>query len=281
MKRTAVLVAVAFLAGPAVWAQGIVDPVVSGDTLTARIELPSGLGADLTIAFERSVGLTADAVGLSALTINPLDPALLSRLLDSLVSIPAGFPVLLRVEPPATGGLSFSGIVGVSIHTHNLPYVANCPLRLFKASLGGPFQDVTEEMGMGSYRVRGSSGGFSEFLIVVDLRPINGVINGKFNHLEALLTEHQTLIAPAVHADLVAQLAAARAAFSSGSLVTAIQGMEAFAANVKAHSGTEIPDVWRSAGDLTNVAGALRAGAGTLRFSLVLKSNSGGLLGIL
>jgi hypothetical protein len=279
MKRTALLLAVVlFLAVPALRAQGIVDPVVSGDTLTARIVLPGGLGADLTIAFERSVGLTPDALGLSAFTIDPLDPALLSRLVSPLISIPTGFPVLLRVEPPPTGGLSFSGIVAVSLHTHNLPYVADSPLRLFKASLGGPFEDVTQDMGMGSYRVSGHSGGFSEFLIAADLRSVNSVINAKFDRLEALLDEHEELIATEVHQDLVNRLAAARAAYASGALVTAVQGVEGFAETVKAHSGADIPDVWRSAGDLTNVAGTLRAAAATLRFSLVLESNSSGTL---
>ena len=36
------------------------------------------------------------------------------------------------------------------------------------------------------------------------------------------------------------------------------------------HSGSDIPEVWRAARDLDNVAGYLRAGADTLRFSLNL-----------
>jgi len=277
MNRTAALFGLLLLAAPAVWAQGIVDPGVTGDTLTAGIELPGGLTADLTIAFEESVGLTPDAAGLSAEVVNLLDPSILSRLPAS-VSIPSAFPVLLKVEPPSTGGLSFSGVASVSLHTHLLPFVANSPLRLFKATGGGTFADITEEMGAGSYRARGSSGGFSEFLILVDLRAINTVINGKFNKLEGLLTANQAAIPPAVYSDLSSQLAAARSAYTSGSLVTAISQVESFAATVRAHSGAEIPDVWRSARDLDNVAGTLRAASGTLRFSLLLKSNTGGSL---
>jgi hypothetical protein len=37
------------------------------------------------------------------------------------------------------------------------------------------------------------------------------------------------------------------------------------------HSGTAIPDVWRSSRDLVNAAGELRAAARTLRFSLSLQ----------
>ena len=278
MKRTAVLFLFAFsclVAAPALRAQGIVDPVVSGDTLTARIDLPGGIGADLTIAFERAVGLTPDALGLSARLVDLTDPAIVSRL-TSGISIPAGFPVLLAIEPPATGGLSFSGIAAVGLHTHNLTFTADTPLRLFKSSDGGPFEDVTETMGMGSYRARGTSPGFSEWLIVADVRPLNSVIAGKFNRLQGLLAEHEAAIQPAVHADLVDRVAAARASYQAGELVTAIQQVEGFAAAVQAHSGGEIPDVWRSARDLTNVAGALRAAAGTLRFSINLKSNTAG-----
>lgn len=273
MIRKAVLFAVALLVAPALWAQGIVDPVVTGDTLTAGIALPGGIGADLTVAFENVVGLTPDAVGLSVRLTSLTD---LLGLLGLSLSLPGAFPVLLAIEPPASGGLSFSGTVSVSLHTHNLPFVANSPLRLFKSSGGLKFEDVTEETGMGSYRVRGTSGGFSLFLILVDLRPIDTVITKKFDQLAALLDQHEAQIAPAVLTQLDDQLAAARDAYRRRSYVTAIQRTEAFAAYVAAHSGAEIPNVWRSTGDLTNVAGALRAAAGTLRFSLTLKSNSGG-----
>lgn len=275
MKRTAVALAFAFLAVPAVHAQGIVDPSVSGDTLTARIELAGGIGADLTIAFERAVGLTPAALGLSAVLVSPTDSALLSRLPQANVSIPGAFPVLLTIEPPATGGLSFSGLASVSLHTHNLPFAPDTPLRLFRATGGGRFEDVTETMGMGSYRVRGSSGGFSQWLIVADVRQINSVIGKKFDRLEDLLATHEGQIAPAVYSDLADHLVAARAAHDANALVAAAQEVEAFAAAVQEHSGG-IPDVWRSAGDLVNVAGVLRAAASTLRFSLNLKSNSGG-----
>ncbi len=278
MKRTAVLFSFAFLclvAAPALRAQGIVNPVVSGDTLTAQIALPGGIGADLTITFERAVGLTPDALGLSARLVSLPDLSILSRLTSGL-SIPIGFPVLLSIEPPATGGLSFSGIAAVGFHTHNLNFTANTPLRLFKSSDGGPFEDVTETMGMGSYRARGTSPGFSQWLIVADIRPLNSVIAGKFNRLQGLLAEHEAAIPAEIHTDLVDQLASARASYQAGALVTAIQKVEGFAATVQAHSGSEIPDVWRSARDLTNVAGALRAAAGTLRFSINLKSNGGG-----
>src|SRR4029079_17079642 len=133
-----------------------------------------------------------------------------------------------------------------------------CPLRLFKAPLDGRFVDVTEYMGMGSYRVRGSTGGFSEFLIVADLRSVDRVIGEKFDRLERTLTDNGALIAAPVLAELADLLRAARASYASGATLAAIANVEAFVADVQHHSGTDIPDVWRSARDIVNVAGLLR-----------------------
>lgn len=257
-------------------AQGIVDPVVQGNELRAGISLPGGLGADLTISFEQVVGLSVANLGLSAEVVSLTDPDLLSRL--RLSSIPAGFPVLLRIEPPAEGGLSFSGVVSIDVHTHNLAFLPNCPLRLFAASAGGPFQDITVSMGMGSYRARGRKGDFSEFLILVDLRSVNRAIAEKLDRLDRTLAENEARIAPPVYAELHGLAAEIRAAHAAGRTMEAIGKVETFLAAVRSHSGSAIPDVWRSARDLVNVAGRLRAAGETLRFSLSLKSNNRGLL---
>jgi uncharacterized protein DUF6689 len=257
---------------PAV-AQGIVNVVVEGNELRAGISLPGGLAADLTIGFEQVVGLTPENVGLSASLVSPTDPALLTRLTQA--SIPVGFPVLIRIEPPADGGLSFSGVVSVSLHTHNLLFVPNTPLRLFSSHLGGPFQDITESMGMGSYRARGRTGDFSEFLIVADLRSLNTAIQSKLNRLDQLLDENTASIDGAVLAELTALAADIRAACAAGRTQDAITKTEAFLDMVKRNSGSAIPNVWRSSRDLVNVAGRLRAAGETLRFSLSLKSNLG------
>lgn len=257
-------------------AQGIVSPTVTDNQVSVAVQLPGGFGADLKIIFERAVGLNLANLGLTASVVNPLDLSLLGRLpVLGGASIPALFPVLLRIEPPAAGGLSFSGIVAVELHTHNLQFGANCPLRLFAATGGGRFEDITESMGMGSYRVRGTKGGFSEFLILVELRPVNRVILQKFNRLESLLDQNAAAIPEPTLTELTDLLQAARTAYSGGQILGAIQKVEAFSAKLQQHSGSAIPDVWRSAGDLVNVAGLLRAGAGTLRFSLNLKSNQG------
>jgi hypothetical protein len=259
-----------FLSVSAASAQGLANLSISGNQVTAGIDLP-GVSADLTLSFEQAVGLTAANLAMSAQSIDRGDLNLLSRLpAGGLVTIPAAFPVLVRVQPPASGGLSFSGVYTFGLHVHNLELTANCPLRLFSAAAGGPFQDITTDMGTGSYRVRGTKGGFSEFLIVADVRPLATVISQKFDAVGSLLAASSGAIAAALLDNLNQQISAARALFQSGANVDAAKAVDGFAATVQSNSGAAIPDVWRASGDLSNVAGQLRAAAGTLRFSLGL-----------
>jgi hypothetical protein len=259
-----------FLSVSAASAQGLANLSISGNQVTAGIDLP-GVSADLTLSFEQAVGLTAANLAMSAQSIDPGDLNLLSRLpAGGLVTIPAAFPVLVRVQPPASGGLSFSGVYTFGLHVHNLELTANCPLRLFSAAAGGPFQDITTDMGTGSYRVRGTKGGFSEFLIVADVRPLATVISQKFDAVGSLLAASSGAIPAALLDNLNQQISAARALFQSGANVDAAKAVDGFAATVQSNSGAAIPDVWRASGDLSNVAGQLRAAAGTLRFSLGL-----------
>ena len=249
---------------------GIVQPLVNGNQVTAGISLPGGLTADLTITFEQVQGLSVQNLGLSAQVINPLDPNLLSRL-GGIAQIPTLFPVLLRIEPPASGGLTFHGLVSIELHTHNLLYVPSTPLRLFAAPLGGPFRDITVYNGSGSYRCRGTKGDFSEFLIVADLRSIDTVIDGKLNRLEQTLNDNAGAITPSVLSTLTTILGEIRSSWAARDIPRAVAADEVFLDTVQSHSGTDIPDVWQAGGALINTAGRLRAAAATLRFSLALK----------
>jgi uncharacterized protein DUF6689 len=216
--------------------------------------------------------LNANALGLSVTTVNPKDLSFLSRF-PSGVSIPSGFPVVLKVEPTASSALAFEGVYKLSLHTHNLTLGANSPLRLYRSSGGAPFGDMTGFLQAGSVRAGGSGPGFSEFVIAADVRNVDSVINGKFDALANQLSANAAAMSEAVAADLQQRLNQARAAFNTGALVAAIDGITAFGDEVKRQSGAVIPNVWRANGGPTNVAGLLRAGADTLKFSLVFKSN--------
>ena len=254
-------------------AEGILNVVVDGNELRAEISLLGGIGADLTLTFEEVVGLTEANAGLDAFLVSPLDTGLLARLTQAV--IPAAFPVLLRIEPPAGGGLSFSGPVTITLHTHNLPYLPGTLLRIYGAELGETFEDITSYVGSGSYRCRGRKGSFSEFLILVDLRPLSLTLREKLERLDVTLEENEAIIDPAVHSQLTTLAAQIRSAYEAGNKNLAITRTNQFLALVVAHSGSAIPNVWRSSRDLTNAAGLLRAAGETLRFSLGLKSNLG------
>jgi hypothetical protein len=137
-------------------------------------------------------------------------------------------------------------------------------LRLFKAQLGGPFRDITESVQPGSVRTRGTTPGWSQFLILVDLRPTDTVIAEKFSYLQNQLN----LLSPGEAAPLQAFLANAQVAVADGRYDDAVVAMDSFSARVSSRAGTNIPDMWRSARDVTNSAGELLAGANTLVFSI-------------
>ena len=128
-------------------------------------------------------------------------------------------------------------------------------------------------MGTGSYRVGASKGGFSQFLIVTDLRPVRTVINAKFGDLQEVLDLNATEIEASVLSTLQGHLDAAWSWYSAGDVLSARAELEDFIDVVKANSGGNIPSTWRSAGDLVNVAGLLRERASTLRFSLSLSAS--------
>lgn len=256
-------------------AQTVLTPKISGNELTAKITLGLGIEADLTITFEQVVGLNPAALSLSATLLDPTDPALLARLPEGgAVSVPVSFPVLVRIEPTASSALSFSGVSRISLHTHNLTLGANSPLRLFKApQSSGPFRDMTGFLAIGSVRAGGGTDAYSDFLIVADARPVDTVIVGKFDALQAALTAHAASMPPAVLQDLQGRLSNARGLYEAGSLSAAITAITAFGDEVKRQSGTAIPDVYRANSSLINVAGLLRSAADTLKFSLSVSSS--------
>jgi hypothetical protein len=254
------------------FAQTALVPTISGNELTARIDLAGGVAADLSIKFENVVGLNPGALALTATIVNPSDLGLLSRL-GTGVSVPTGFPVVVRIEPTASSALAFEGVYNLSLYTHNLTLGANSPLRLYRAPAGGNFQDMTGYLQAGSVRAGGSGPGFSEFLIAADTRNVDSVIVGKFDALQGHLSANASAISPGVASDLQQRLNQARAAYNTGALPAAIDAVAGFSGEVKTQSGAAIPNVWRANGGPANVAGTLRSAADTLKYSLVFKSN--------
>ena len=270
------LAALVFLGTAPAVADTAVPLTVSGQQATAVVNLLGGLGIELEIGFEGVVGLNPGALDVSVRLVSPLDP-ILPRLAAAGGLLPAALPLVIRIEPAQGSGMSFQGITTLSLHTENLVLNTLLPLSLFSSSGGEPFRDVTRSEGIGSYRVGGSTGGFSEFVIVLDQRNINTVITGKFNAITALLDTHADRIAPDTLSALQARLASARSLYNAMKKTAAAAEVGLFAEEVRAQSGTAIPDVWRANDpSVVNVAGALRGAALTLKFSI---SRKPGLLG--
>lgn len=254
------------LAGAGALAQPLpVDVDVAGNTAHARIGLASHPLAELIVNFDDASSLSAASLGISAELVSATDPALLARLPDpSLISIPSAFPVLITVEPPLLGGLSFRRVVTVEIHTHLLEYSAGTPFRVFKAPLGGDFRDITREVLPGSVRARSSTGAWSQFLILADLRPSETVIAEKL----AWLREQTATVPAEDRVSLEAQLDAIEAGVADGRFADAIGQIDAFSAHVSAKAGVSIPEEWSATRDRHNAAGELLSGAATLKFSV-------------
>jgi hypothetical protein len=235
---------------------------------TATIEVGTSLGqplADLTLTFDDADGLSPAALGVSAKLVNLADPALLARLPDpNLTALDASLPLLVTIEPPSGGGLSFERIVRVEVHTHALAYETGSAYRLFKAQLGGKFRDITDEVAPGSVRARGTTGTFSEFLVLADLRETGNVVAAKF----AWLRDRIDLLPASEQGAFDAYLDSAEGAVARGDFANAIAAVDMIRARAAERAGTFIPSVWRAARDVENHAGELIAGAATLKYSI-------------
>jgi hypothetical protein len=255
------------------YAQTPITLTISGNEARGEISLPFGISADLIIEFENPVGLTPTALVATAEFVSPTDPDLLVRL-PADTSVQAAFPVLLKIGPASPSGLTFSSVATVSLHTHNLVYNPAAPQALLKAHDGGSFVDITTSEGIGSYRVGGSGGDFSEFLIARDSRAVDTAIVDKFDALQATLSEHGSEMPFLVRTTLQVRLTAARLLYLAGSLLPAINKLTSFASFVVLHTGADIPGTWDADNPaLINVAGLLRTGAETLKFSLDRKAS--------
>jgi hypothetical protein len=268
---TKVLAATAIIFSTLSFASEPLSVNVQGNKVEVVVHLPNGISADLTLQFENAVGLTKENLGISAELFDVTSLDFSDRLPDSLNITPsAAFPMIITIEPKTNSGFSFSGVATVDIHTHNLEYTANTPLRFFKAPLNGEFKDITTTMGSGSYRARGSTGRFSQFVIMADFRAPLVVVQQKFNALQAALNEFSSQINTLIYSELLQDINDINQLISSRDYNSASNKLNAFNRRINDNCGTNIPDVWRSSRDIRNVAAELKAFASTLRFSLRL-----------
>lgn len=253
------------LAAPVAQSQSLpVAVTAAGDTATVVVGNPTAPLAEVQLDFDDAQGLSPSSLGVAADLVAVNSPALLARLPSGLVTVPAELPAMVAIEPPALGGLAFERRVHVELHTHALPYTAGSRFRLFKAPLGGAFRDVTSAVEPGSVRTRGTTGGFSQFVVVLDLRPTDAVVAEKFDYLRA----QADLLAATEAAPLHALIDEVEVAVADGQFADAMAGVDVLRARVSARAGLHIPEQWRATRDLANIAGELLSGLDTLAFSI-------------
>jgi hypothetical protein len=252
---------------------GLVNVTVTGNRAVAAIQISVlGLGLvsiEAIFDFENPQNLTPTSLGVSVGITSPL--ALLGRI--DLARVSLALPIMITVEPPAAQGLAFDNAVAIEMHTEALGFSLGSPLRLYKAPIGGTFFDITDDVLSGSVRTRGRSGEFSQFLIVTDLLQVTSPPAAYAADAQAkYLFLASRLLSPTVsskaRAVLETDLAASRVAYDAGNYATARAGIATFAARVKSFRPPDVPNRWRAARDLDNVAGSLLGEASSLDFTL-------------
>ncbi|HSR64831.1 MAG TPA: DUF6689 family protein [Xanthomonadaceae bacterium] len=237
---------------------------VAGNVAVAEIGIASAPIAEVTLTFDDASNLTPASLGLSARLVDLDDPQLLARLPDaSLIRLDSGLPLLVTIQPPLAGGLNFRRTGRYELHTHLLGYSVGSNYRVFKAPVGGAFRDTTEEIAQGSVRARSRYGGFSQFLVAVDLRETGTVVADKI----AWLRNRVATLPAAEQPVFSGQLDTIESAVASHDYATALTAVDALSSRAQADAGTALPDTWR-AGGADNQAGDLMAGAATLKFSI-------------
>ncbi|MCF7222761.1 DUF6689 family protein [Marilutibacter chinensis] len=261
-----VLLALMFAAVGSATAQTLpVQVQVSGNNATAQIGVLGQSVADVSLNFDDASGLSASSLGVGATLVSLNDPLLLARLPDlQLTQLDSALPLLITIEPPSGGGLTFNRTVRVEVHTHALSYTAGSAYRLFKAPLGGAFRDITDEIAPGSVRARGTTGGFSQFLVLLDLRDTDEVVAEKFDWLR----DRVDALPVGVRAGHIASLDAAEAAIAAEDYATAIAELDTLRASAASQAGSSLSQQWQAGGGGSNQAGDLIAGANTLKFSI-------------
>jgi hypothetical protein len=266
MNRLFSVLACALLLAPAAaGAQALpLDVDIAANSATVRVGNPSAPLADVQLDFDEARGLSQAALGLSARSLSPTAPNLVARLGSTQVSIANGLPVLFAVAPPTLGGLAFDRRVHVEVHTHLLTYSTGSRYRLFKSPAGGAFRDITTSVEPGSVRTRGTTGGFSDFVVVLDLRPTDVVVDQKIQWLRDQLATLPGSESALLH-DRLDQVELALATDDFAAAMVAIEKARVRVAN---RAGTQIPETWSANGSTVNSAGELISGLDTLAFSI-------------
>ena len=234
----------------------------------AKLILTPSIEVDVTLEFENSIGLNANTLDITAELVSPVDLAVTNRLPSTQTTAVSGFPVIVSVTPKPDAGFGFEGPAMIEVYTKAIHYDPAIPMRLFTSHAGGTFEDITTLTSSGSYRARGNTGRFSDFIILLDNRDDSVVMNDKLQKLTNIISENQNALSPVIYSLIDTSITNISRAVSVADYSTAMVMVDRAISLVESADDADIPNVWRSSGDIANVQGELLSGLKTLRYSL-------------
>ncbi|MGS2719570.1 DUF6689 family protein [Paraglaciecola aestuariivivens] len=241
---------------------------ITDNKLQAKLQVNSAISVDLVVEFENSIGLSADNIDISATLVSPNDSSVLDRLTSTNISVLPSFPVVVSIRPKADSGFGFEGLATVEIYTKAVDYSAAMPARLFRSHDNQDFEDITTMISAGSIRARGSTGSFSDFMILLDERSHPAKINDTYAQLNQLLSANSDLISSALSASLQTSFDSLQLALLTNDYTTALVVTDQLISVLENASNEQLSTVWRSSNDLVNMQGELLTRLKTLRYSL-------------
>ena len=260
--------AAALLVQPLVMQQAYANEIKFAENrISADVVLDNGMDLQLSVAFQQSVGLNENNVKVSIQVLDPNDPRITNRLPDYFqTSAVNGFPVLISVQPRHDRGFSFSGEAEIEIYTQSIDYEKN--IRLFRSHAGGQFEDITTLTAAGSYRARGSTGHFSDFILLIDDRDQDVIAAAKARDLAHYLYSHVFSMEDQFGSEIQALSRNINEHVQQGRYRAAASNLNNMLRKLETANDMTMPGVWRSTGDLENVQGELLTKGRSLRYTI-------------
>jgi hypothetical protein len=241
---------------------------INGNVLQAKLQVTSTIEIDLVVEFEKSIGLSANNIEITASLIDIDSSFVTNRFNVNDLKVIPSFPVIISISPKVNSGFGFEGLASVEIYTKSIDYNVAMPARLFRSHDNGNFEDITSMVSAGSIRARGNTGSFSDFMILLDERSNTDMIEATFSQLSQLLNQHSDKISLVLGMSIQTSINSLQHALLMTDFATALELTESLISITESATGDQMSNVWRSSNDVINMQGELLTRLKTLRFSL-------------
>ncbi|WP_363315367.1 DUF6689 family protein [uncultured Paraglaciecola sp.] len=241
---------------------------INGNTLQAKLQVTTLIEVDLVVEFEKSVGLNADNINISATLSDVNASNITNRLSSADIKVIPTFPVIISISPKADAGFAFEGLASVEIYTKSVDYNTAMPARIFRSHANSNFEDITSMISAGSIRARGNTGSFSDFMLLLDERNNADVIDDTFSQLNQLVSQYNNHISATLAITIQTGISALQQALLMTDYTAALEVVEELIIVTENASGEQLSNVWRSSNDLVNMQGELLTRLRTLKYSL-------------